>query len=133
MRQLIRSVITFNNTTLKRRHYLVLMILNLLVCQLLVLATVNLITPRSHMAAFTLLLVPYCLSMLGSLAIVSARMKAAFVIKTRWTLIIQGSVLVGSAIHAGFGIVSLLLGLALLLLPTRTPSTDNSCHAPACQ
>ena len=119
MKQLIKSVFTFKNATLSRRHYLGLMALNLVVCQLIVLATVNLVTPRSHMAAFTLLLVPYSMCMIASFAIVSARLKAAFQVGTTSSLAIQGTVLIGSAIHAAFGIVSLILGLALLFTPTK--------------
>ncbi|NOH22293.1 hypothetical protein [Vibrio europaeus] len=122
MKQLVNSVFTFKNKTLNRRQYLGLMVLNLVVCQLIVLATVNFVTPRSHMAAFTLLLVPYSMCMIASFAIVSARLKAAFKIGTASSLAIQGTVLVGSAIHAIFGVVSLLLGLALLFMPTKSIS-----------
>lgn len=126
MKQLVQSVFTFKNSTLSRRQYLGLMALNLVVCQLIVLATVNLVTPRSHMAAFTLLLVPYSFCMIASFAIVSARLKAAFQIGTASSLVIQGTVLIGSAIHAAFGIVSLLLGLALLFAPTKSISQQAS-------
>lgn len=122
MKQLIKSIVTFNNSTLSRRHYLGLMVLNLVVCQCIVVSTKATLAPQSHMGAFTLLLVPYCLYMAASFAIVSARIKAAFRFDTPGSLLIQVIVLMGSAINEAFIFVSLLLGLALLFVPTRQPS-----------